>query len=480
MNDQDYPIGIVGGGNITTAKSVRHYSSGDIRTVLDLADWCLGTGARIEPLRALWIAPGSDIAELAKSPEFWQTNDPAWHAFTTGPLGADVPATACIRHTDTGKWEREANIYAGLDSWWMLPDLSDSPEWATEENKHRHWLGQISYYERLMGQARMSPANTAIGLLERVNGHSTRVGWMDALSREAMDNTPWPSKHAPGHANRYVSDADYVHVVDKSMAYGASALGNFGRGDPTWFPVLLQSDMPKWRIGIEKETYWGMWCISARHPIDPDLNLGMPSPFNTHGDLPDHEWYYTPQVKLAIQMGYGVELHSAYLWKHTHQTLADWVRRIWDARQATKGQPVEDMIKASFSQSLGILSRRPGPQEKIAWYHQPGWEGWLTAQHYLRQVRKIQQIDASLGGDVFLAVSTDSFAIVSNKADIHDAMPPGWAGPGVIGQYRHVATYGGAQAQTLIEMARNGAGSGKLYKLMNDWDGDADGADDND
>lgn len=475
----DYPIGIIGNGDVTTAKSVRHYSPGMIRTVLDLAEWCLGAGAKIEPLRALWIAPGSDIAELAKSPEFWQVNDPTWHAFTTGPQGAAVPDVAAIRRDGTGKWEREATIYAGLDSRWMLYTL------GPEKTPHRFYLEMIGAYERLLGPARLSPASTALALLERINGHSTRVGWMDALSRDVLDNTPWPQNRAPAHANPFVSDGAYVHVFDKRSAYMASSLGRFGRGDP-YHEINEGQDSAsplsypiEWATWIKTEQP-ALWCISAEAPDDVyPLNWeALPSPFNTHDDQPDHEWYYTPQVKLALDMGYKVRLHEVYVWKHAHQTLKDWVQRLWAARQATRGTPTEDMIKASFTQSLGILARRPDANEAIRWYHQPGWAGTLTAQHYMLQVKKIMQIDAALGGDKYLAVSTDSFAVVSNQADPVEAMPPGWAGPdGRMGQYRHVATYGGDKALTLIRMAREGGRSARLYKTMNGWD--EDGEDDN-
>lgn len=468
MIPNDYPIGIIGDGDVTTAKSVRHYSPGHVRNVLDLADWCLGTGAKIEPLRALWIAPGSDIAELAKSPEFWQVDTPGWKCFTTGPQGAPAPDVASIRRTDTGKWEREVTIYAGLDSRWMLGIDETAP--------HSAILSTIATYERLIGQTRLSPASTALALLDRVNGHSERAGWMDPLSRDALDKIPWPQNRAPGHVNHDVEWGDYVHVFDKRSAYMASAQCKLGRGDPDWYRDV---DAAKFDECLRVETP-GLWCISLGPGHNQDY-AHLPNPFNTHGDMPDHDWYYTPQLKLAQAMGYNLIVHEAYLWAHAHPVLTTWVQKLWQARQATRGQPVEDMIKASFTQSLGILARRPGEGEKAQWYHRPDWAGTLTAQHYMRQVKKIMQIDAALGGNRYMAVSTDSFAVTSNDPDPVRAMPIGWAGiDGMMGQYRHVATYGRQAAQELLHLARDGASAGKLFKLMNKWDDEAneDGEDD--
>ena len=478
MIPNDYPIAIIGDGQITTSSGSRPYPTLDILNVTGLATIALAPAL---PLRALWIAPGSDLARAAEHPKFWRAWEadpaaPAWNVFAVGPQDS-TPNAASVRRNGKGAHKedrREVMIYADLDTRWMLPDLTDSPEWATTQNKHLHWLGCINAYEKMLTvQARFTPASTALALLQQVHQGCSSVAYLDPISRDVIDQVPWPIARAPGHANQRPRDGKYVHVFDKRSAYMASAMGEVGRGDPIYVEPG-NAALGDFMTAIQKETP-GLWCISAQPPAygltSPamaweDLLSNLPSPFNTHGDLPDHEWYYTPQVKLAMLMGYRVQVHEAWVWPKHHRTLRPWVQRLWDARQAVRGTPTEAMIKASFTQSLGVMARRPGPTEKLQWYHRPDWAGLLTAQHYLRQVKQIMEVAAD-----YLAVSTDSVAIVSDEANWPDALPAGWLGkPGQIGEYRSVATYVGEQAQTLIRMAREGASGARLYKQMNEWD----------
>jgi hypothetical protein len=342
---------------------------------------------------------------------------------------------------------------------------------------HELALADIMRYERHLGvQARFTPASTALAVLQQSHADCGSIAYLDPLSRDAINTVPWPINRAPAHANQHVQDGAYVHVFDKKSAYLAAAHAlRVGRGDPVHWPNE-HSHVPDVLIdeSIQKEQP-GLWCISAQPPRPVGISEEWPSPFNSHGDLPDHEWYYTPQVKLAMSMGYQVTIHEAWLWPNSHRTLDRWVDRIWKARQATQGTPVEAMIKASYTQALGVLSRKPGEAEKLQWYHRPDWAGLITAQHYLRQVKKIMQLVEC--GVNYLAVSTDSIAIVSHQIDPTMAMPVGWGGPpGMLGQYRHVTTYRGDQAQKLIGLARDGLSAARLYKQMNAWDGDEDDA----
>src|SRR6185312_2699622 len=263
--DIDYPIGIIGGGDVTTAKSVRHYSPGMVRTVLDLAEWCLGAGAKIEPLRALWIAPGSDIAELAESPAFWQIDAPGWRGFAIGPNDMP-PDAACIRRDGTGKWEREVFLHGSLDTRWFGP----------AEATHAEMLATIATYELHLGAASYSPASTALDKLYSFHSSCERVAWVDSMSQSIIDTVPWPHNRRPGHVNPNPLDGAYVHVYDKRSAYMASAMMKQGRGDPQhWQPLSDKSASPSAWQAIENEMP-GLWCITAAPPYE---SSPLPSPF---------------------------------------------------------------------------------------------------------------------------------------------------------------------------------------------------------
>jgi hypothetical protein len=464
-----YGIAIIGDGQITTSSGSRPYPTADILNVTGLAHIAL---AKVDGQRAMWIAPGSDLARKAHDPKFWKEfqlgPEPNWNVFATGPQDS-TPNAASVRRTGKGAHKedrREVMIYADLDTRWALE--TGYPAAFTPALM----LQCIEAYERQMGvQARFTPASTALALLQKLHTDCSSVAYLDPLSRDMIDSIPWPIARAPGHANPHPMDGKYVHVFDKRSAYMASSMGEVGRGDPDHWDYYRDADF---MTAMQKETP-GLWCISAQPPTNgitspamawEDLLSDLPSPFNTHGDLPDHEWYYTPQVKLAMLMGFTIQVHEAYIWPKHHRTLRPWVERLWQARQAVRGTPTEAMIKASFTQSLGVMARRPQASEKLQWYHRPDWSGMLTAQHYLRQVKKIMEVAPN-----YLAVSTDSVAIVSDEANWPDALPAGWLGkPGQLGEYRSVATYTGEQAQTLIRMARERQSGARLYKQMNEWD----------
>ena len=472
MTPNTYPIAVIGDGMITSATGSRPYPTGDIINVTGLATIAL---AKADGQRAMWIAPGSDLARKATQAKFWKEfqlgPEPNWNVFAVGPQDS-TPNAASVRRTGKGAHKedrREVMIYADLDTRWMLDIQGEDYGASPWPSQHEALLQCLETYERHMGvQARFTPASTALALLQQVNQGCSSVAYLDPLSRDVIDQVPWPIARAPGHANQRPRDGKYVHVFDKRSAYMASAMGEVGRGDPIHVADVGVHDdpNPEWQEMIDKEVP-GLWCITAdKGPRVPDA---LPSPFNTHGDMPDHEWYYGPQIKLARQMGYLITIHEGYIWPKHHRTLRTWVAALWTARQAVKDTPTEAMIKASFTQSLGVMSRRPGPTEKLQWYHRPDWNGLITAQHYLRHTRKIIEIEATHPG--YLAESTDSVAWISDDPNWTTALPDGWRGKdGQIGQYRHVFTYAGDNAQTLITMAREGQSGARLYKQMNAWD----------
>src|SRR6185312_5769904 len=293
-----------------------------------------------------------------------------------------------------------------------------------------------------------------------------RVAWVDSMSQSIIDTVPWPHNRRPGHVNPNPLDGAYVHVYDKRSAYMASAMMKQGRGDPQhWQPLSDKSASPSAWQAIENEMP-GLWCITAAPPYE---SSPLPSPFSMSNSLPDHDWFYTPQVKLAKLMGYGVLLHEAWVWPKAHAVLTPWVQHLWHARQATRDTPAEAMIKQSFNMALGVMRRTPEEGQKLKWYHRPDWVGGLTACNYLRQVKRILELGAGYEVSPYLGTSTDSIAITSNDPDPLTActLMPKPGTPERLGEYRHIATFSGAAATELIEMARAGESEARLFGRMN-------------
>lgn len=431
-------IVVIGDGEIFTRAGSRPYDTTNILHVTGLAGIALHDG-----FRAVWIKPGSDVERKAENPSFWRPGPifgkpEHWNIFTTG-ANNETPSYASIRAV--GQHD-EVSVYGDVANRWYC-DSSNA------EDVLRH----IIRYEHVLGtETRQTPAQTALELLRRTCATPARTGWLEPLSDDIYRSIPWPHERGLSHTNPDPRDGQYIHVYDKRFAFGAACLHEFGSGDPMLLTSNISSD------DILRGKVYGLFCISATPPktaIDY-----LPSPWAASEPTPEQDYYYTPQLVLAHQMGWEITIHDGYVWSKKHQLLRDWAQTIYHARNrpGIQGTSIETLIKASFNQARGVM--RPSNDYKLQWYHRPDWNNTIAAVHYLRQMLSIQTNERAFPG--YLAVKVDSIAWISDDPNPDTAIKLN-RDPAMLGSYKHVCTYAGRDAQHIIQAARDGE---KAYKVM--------------
>lgn len=460
------PMAVIGDGEITTLSGSRPYPTASINHVMGLAQIALAPAL---PLRALWIKPGSDVDLVSQEAHFWQPA-PGWKVFATGQqFGGRISAASIRRDNVSGAARREIMIYADpVNRWAAGKDLlSMGPAGA------RVLLLRSADYEREMSlpdrpvHLQFSLASTANLLLQHYNDTAQRREWMHPLSEATLRTIPWPQDAAPLHVNRAFAQelryvTPFVHVYDKNGAYLAACKRGFGTGEPEHV-VSPNKALCDW---VCQGKAVGLWCITARPPaITGDGRGDLPTPWDHSGEAPDHAWVYTPQIQAAWKLGWDVEIHEGHYWPDYHNVMCEWADHLWAARQHVKGSAVETMLKRSFVEARGIFRRPPGDSERIRWYHRPDWSGMIVSEHYCRQLMQIRTYqDKSPGLTGYLAVMTDKIAWVTDDPYPETAIPHILERVDTKGGYKHVGTWGGAEAREIIALCADGCTSGTLER----------------
>lgn len=466
-----YPLAIIGDGRIVTRDGTRPYPTQGIIHVTQLAEIALTSGA---PLGALWIQPGTDLERAATRLEQFWSREPGWRIFTTGTQGGAV-GYATIRRDGAdvhGMARREVRIYADLPGRWRL-----GGDFAGEDGARRlletvlcaEWalaqgLKTLTEYPDESLTLEYSPAHSALDLLRLLCGSKApaRVGWLAPLSAATLADLPWPRPMTPMHVNRQPRDGQYVHVYDKNAAYLAACSRRFGRGEPVHVSceeITVNDDLQEQILAGKAYGIWRVCGYRWPHPLPEDEML--PGPFGAAHEIEDM-WVYTPHIELAKKLGWDLTIYEGYYWPNTHGALAEWAQCLWQARQAARtysnhAPAAEGLLKHCFTESLGVMARRPEVDagEAIRWYNRPDWAGTITAEHYLRHVLKMHQLEAQTPGYLYVS-GKDSFAWISDDPDPMTAVPGLLDKPQTqLGSYKHVVTLAGEDAQLCIMRARD-------------------------
>lgn len=408
-----------------------------IRHVSDLARHAIADG-----VRALWVHPDSLVAVRAKEQAFWAKRE-GWRSFPTGPKG-QCPITTCIHSEASGKHADEVFIFADA-SQWKLDNLSPGAMLAT-----------ISLYEEAMNcPVTWSPASTALASLIACNDTPARRAWLAPMSEDLYYGIHWPENHAPSHVVKQINIRRFAHVFDKSGSHLAAAAGiDFGTGDPAL--VLGDQYSPK-RAGL--------WQISARP--GPDCNPDLPSPFSaTNKRTVNHEWFYMPQVALALKMGWLVNIHQGYVWPERHRLMGEWAIKLYAARErarASGNAAAVALIKASYTKAFGLMKYVSPERKPPKRLQNPALDGMIVAEAYARQLGTILKL-RELYSDCYFAVSHDALCLFSDERDPWLAFPYLAERRGRIGAYKYVATVEGP-GDLLIAAARGAKGS-EIMKMI--------------
>lgn len=394
---------------------------------------------------SVWLMPGCALDQAAQSPAFWR--QPAgWRVFAPAAPGM-APTFGIVRADRRDRWTPELQVFADLQQWGISPDATPQTVYTAIQGYLRAMQVPVAY----------SPAATSLALLERSCSTPQRAGWLRAMDARIVRDLPWPTVTAPNHCTCSTLDAPYLHIFDKNSAYLAMCTESYGSGTPDHVDG-----------GKYSKNLYGLWRVTAE-PLDSLWDgLYLPNPFGSSQEI-FSEWYYTPQVELAMQLGWQVTIHEGYVWPESHELLKDWARRLHDCRAMSRERwPVLDrMLKVTATRTWGRLEHKPLPDEPVKWSHRPDWTGTIKARAYQRallQIRKIERATVTTP-TFYVAVDTDALVFASDLADPAEACPGMLDRQDQLGGYKHVRTLSGPIVAQLLGDAPS-CGSGSAFMAL--------------
>jgi hypothetical protein len=372
-------------------------------------------------LRQVWVLPGSRlstrVADTMAVEAFWASPERNFLVNTYQSFGSGrLP-------------DREAVEIA-------LPERD--PRWPFQMVGDPVVLfATISYAEQVLGVSMSwSPGHVGQELMRETN-----QGRRAAYIRPSQSDLSIFQAHQQLdlHWSRQPSPVErgwpFVHGYDKNAMYiGAAAAASLGAGEYTY------QTRPAFSPGLP-----GLWHIRISGSSHFD---GQRLPHPTDGR--DESWQYTPTVKLALDVGYEVEVLEGYFFTEYHRTLRYWAERIRDARaqleqpEAFRNKEAADaallLVKAIYTQSLGWLAHVPEKLEETNRpFYRPDWYFTLIALARGMMFRTIEGVWRQ-AGQAPVKVATDAVFYASNDPNPRTAVPILTIEKGV-GRFKHTESF---------------------------------------
>lgn len=260
----------------------------------------------------------------------------------------------------------------------------------------------------------ISPGYTGIELLKRCNSKQ-RITWLENadLSNLPDRSTSFDIKWLASH----FQDAMFLHVVDKSGAYLAS--GNsvqVGEGTPTHVEG----------IAFDKKLC-GLWHVTftGESPYD---GTSLPLPYHSVLQKP-LSYYWTPEIEIAMLLGYGVEVKEAWIFKERHKIFNLWSNFLWDIRIKLRTlrreypnvrayKLADDTIKLIYTHTFGKLATSSEYEKKDTTFLRRDWRNMIVADTRLKVLYQLNKLVQA--GYQIVMVNVDALYILTNVANPHD------------------------------------------------------------
>jgi hypothetical protein len=375
---------------------------------------------------------------------------PSWCAAAGLPARLDKPPNEGIEHPFTaGEWNGEwAIAKAGRLTPWLkfyrpgergtvaisVPHLDNRVSWDEAPDARMLLAAILAYREATGGFAyRSGPGATACGMLGKLHRDSN-LG-LDLSASLAPKDLPEPARQ-PGLTPQLAwlrplteperASGQYVHGYDKNGMFLAAASSlACGFGAPAQFSPPL--DFDKARAG-----YWlarvvfpdGLPCRDLPHPCYVGPKQKEPAS--------SFQWYVTPTLWLAAELGARIEVSEAWLYSETHRPFEPWYRRLRDARtllanRAAAGDIAAGValgaVKSTYTHGIGWLDlgslrdRAEGDD-----FYRPDWRHTVIAKANADLWRNLAKCAAARRSP--FAISTDAAYFVSPDPDPIAAAPP--------------------------------------------------------
>ncbi len=311
------------------------------------------------------------------------------------------------------------------------------------------WTGRDLLYKKnvVRGWCRVpSERFTALAEApERATGHTRDIAWR---------RFPTAAEDA----------ADYVHVFDKTAAYLSMCSS-----------VDLPIGTPHYHEGPDaaaraagRTVPAGLWRVDVAYGDSPYTGRELPA-VSREGV----SWLWTPDLRVARDLGYRIEILGGILWPEQHRILNTWKETIWAARLALE-EPASDyadtaarrvavgLIKDLYRHTIGMFAHAPGGEIPIdgeestsapRWWHRPEWNQLIVAEAHARMFRHIERARAA--GAVPLYAYVDNLAFFGAKPDPWESFPAGLpANAEKCGAFHHLHTWPGTDIAAALHDPR--------------------------
>lgn len=201
-------------------------------------------------------------------------------------------------------------------------------------------------------QLRFSPSYTGLAILRE-----ELQRWKD-LPQMSPDMRAWIADKLPHPISwvRKITDDDppadpaTIWHYDRNSSY-VSSFRVVPLGDPIRAPEYeVACHSPDHAVLLPKNFPY-VARIAAIPPAD--WPQGMPGLFYSDGmesyPLAFQGWAWGPQIRLAVQSGWVVDIHECHIWREYHDLGRSWQTRLWDARRAATAYPDPVVSKAAVS-----------------------------------------------------------------------------------------------------------------------------------
>ena len=301
-----------------------------------------------------------------------------------------------------------------------------------------------------------SPTYIGIKLLEQLADNQEK-SWFRAMDSDLPDDLPlatnlvWKILGA-------ITKKKYIHVVDKNGAYLSSYQSTLvGTGNVTHYDIR---DFDRKKVGI--------WHVTLSSNTSLYNGIDLPLPYNSYAN----NWLWTPEIDIAVKLGYQVNVQECWLWSEAHYVFRKWSKFIWNTRTEVKELAdtkkkqgyymAYDMIKHIYTETSGRLAHTGNDYDRKDVYSRIDWFSMIVADTRLKVLVMVHKLLAL--GYYPVMVSTDALYYLSDEKDIRLAIPGILDRDTSLGGYKHKYS---TEFSNVEELFDNGASANQISERLN-------------
>lgn len=154
---------------------------------------------------------------------------------------------------------------------------------------------------------------------------------------------------------------------------------------------------------------------------------------------PEQEWVNLDVLNFALEQGYEVRIHEAYLFENRTKVLDEWALAVWNARQSLlerygKEHPAVKEIKRLATMGVGSFATSKEKQESHAWIHLNFWTDAVSKARVNILANLLKYAKAGYRPKL---VYSDGLWFVTSESDYSLAVPDILDRAGKLGGYHY-------------------------------------------